>query len=400
MATAIAVFCVAWAIILYTYIIFPILLAFFAKHFGKSYVVTPVAEDDLPRVAMVVAAYNEEHVIQEKLSNSWAIDYPSDRFTVWIGSDGSSDTTNTILQDCKDKRLFAHLFTERRGKISVLNDLFDKVNADIIIMSDANTMYSPDAVRRLVAHFNDPKVGCVSGELSLTQDGGVSGEGIYWKYEGWIKRNESRLGFLIGCNGGIFALRRQCFEPLPPTTIVEDFVLTMRILEKGYIVRFDPEAKATEPACASSEDEMRRKIRIGAGDYQALGLTWRVLLPQYGFAAFAFWGHKVLRWFVPFFLLVGLIANVVLVTQPLFAIILALQGAGLLVALFALLSGSNAKLPRWTRPVSYFYLMNYALLRGFFRFLLRKQRVTWDRAVISAVEQHKPVQPIQDSEVA
>lgn len=379
MLILILLFWIAWALILYTYALFPLLLAFCARLRGRpeSQEADNSAAGALPRVAMVVAAYNEAGVLPAKLANTWQIDYPQDRFTLLIGSDGSTDGTPQILQACLDTRLQPHLFTERRGKISVLNDLMQAVDADIVVMSDANTMFAPDAVRKLVQHFQDPRVGCVSGELSLEQDGGVSGEGLYWRYECWIKRNEGRLGFLIGCNGGIFALRRDLYEPLPPSTIVEDFVLTMRVLERGSLVRFEPEARATEPPCPSARAEMVRKVRIGAGGWQALGLTRALLHPRYGLRAFAFWGHKVLRWLVPLLLLVALAANVGLAGLSLYRLLLALQAAGAMIAIWAY---PGRRLPKWTRPISYFYLMNYALFCGFLRFLFGTQRVTWDRA--------------------
>lgn len=383
-------FWTAWAVIAYTYVMFPILLALCAKLFGKRAVLSPAAISPvsesldnaalLPRVAMVVAAYNEEHVLAEKLRNTWEIDYPADRFQLYVGSDGSSDGTEAILRSCADARLHAYCFTDRRGKISVLNELLEHVDADIIVMSDANTIYSPDAVKELVKHFDDPTVGCVSGELRLAQKGGVSGEGIYWRYEQWIKRNESRLGFLIGSNGAVFALRRELYQPLPPSTIIEDFVLTMRVIEQGYRVRFAPEARVVEPPCATSRAEMVRKIRIGAGGFQALGLTRRLLSPRYGLCAFAFWGHKVIRWVVPQCLLVALCANMILARSPIYAAALALQVACMALGAWAYKAPAGRKTPKWSRPVTYFYLMNYALFLGFLRFLFRTQRVTWDRA--------------------
>jgi cellulose synthase/poly-beta-1,6-N-acetylglucosamine synthase-like glycosyltransferase len=220
----------------------------------------------------------------------------------------------------------------------------------------------------------------VSGELSLDLEGGPSGEGLYWKYEGWIKRNEGRLGFLIGCNGGIFAIRRELYEPLPASTIVEDFVLSMRVLEKGHRVEFEPAAKATEPPAINSKAEMIRKIRIGAGGFQALSLTRSLLHPKFGLRSFAFWGHKVLRWCVPLALFAGLLANIALAwEQPKYLAALALQAGGAIIAGLAYRTRSKPALPRWTRPISYFYLMNFALLCGFFRYVRGTQRVTWER---------------------
>ena len=238
-------------------------------------------------------------------------------------------------------------------------------------------MFASDAIKALVRRFTDPRVGCVSGQLRLEQEGGVSGEGIYWRYEGWIKANESRLGFLIGCNGGIFALRRQLYTPLPASTIVEDFVLTLRVLEQGHQVVFEPAARATEPACESTRLEMRRKIRIGAGGWQALGLTSKMLHPRYGLRAFAFFGHKVLRWAAPLLLLeafaanLGLIASLHWSASLFYRVLLVLQVSGILIAVAAYWARPDRPLPKWTRPVSYFYLMNYSLLCGFLRFLFR-----------------------------
>ena len=377
---SLALFWTTFGLIAYTYFVFPILLALLARFFGDRMVTTSDSRPDayLPRVVMVVAAYNEERVLAAKLANTWLLDYPSDRFEILVGSDGSDDDTASILRSCLDKRLRYFAFPNRRGKISVLNDLLGATEADIVVMSDANTMFAPDAIRKLISHFQDERVGCVSGELCLEQSGGVSGEGLYWKYEGWIKRSEARLGFLIGCNGGIFALRRTIYDPLPASTIIEDFVLTLRVIQKGYKIRFEPAARATESACESNRSEMTRKIRIGAGGWQALGLTRTVLLPQYGAASFAFWGHKVLRWMVPHFYLVGLAANIALVRHPFFALFLSAQGCCIVVALASLRNGGRG-FPRWLRPISYIYLMNYALGVGFLRFLFRTQRVTWER---------------------
>lgn len=375
-------FWLAWGLIFYTSVGFPVLLALLARLRGpRPPEAFPEAPVEWPAVTMVVAAYNEAGVLRSKLDNTWRLDYPADRLRLLIGSDGSSDETNEILRGCCDPRLQACCFAERRGKISVLNDLVGRADGEILIMSDANTLFAPDAVRKLVRPFTDPQVGCVSGELVLDLDGGVSGEGLYWKYEGWIKRNESRLGFLIGCNGGIFALRRELYAPLPPSTIVEDFVLSMRVLERGFRVLFVPEARATEPPCPTARAEMIRKTRIGAGGYQALALTSSLLSPMRGRVAFAYWGHKVLRWLVPIFLACALGANVLLALgSPLYLVSLVLQGVGMGAAILAHRAPSHAPPPRWTRPVSYFYLMNYALLCGLMRFLAGKQRVTWDRA--------------------
>ena len=382
MNAATLLFWSACAMVVYAYAIFPLLLAVLSRYFGEHTEPEEGASGPLPlpRVAMVVAAYNEERVIDAKLRNTWQIDYPASRFEVLIGSDGSSDATGDLLRGCGDSRLRAFIFPVRRGKISVLNDLLAQVDADIVVMSDANTLYEPIAIRKMVRHFQDPRIGCVSGELVLEQEGGVSGEGIYWKYEGWIKRNESRLGFLIGCNGGIFALRRELYQNLPASTIVEDFVLSMSVLLQGYRVRFEPQARAVEPACASSGAEMTRKIRIGAGGWQALELTRSLLHFRHGVLAFAFWGHKVVRWLVPFCLALALVSNACLLGSVLYDSLMLMQVAGLLIAVWAYFSPPQGPALKVFRPISYFYLMNYSLFCGFLRYVFKTQRVTWERA--------------------
>ncbi len=390
MSFLILLFCLSWALVAYTYFAFPLLIALLSRLAGRGETVQDCPEEDLPRIAVVVAAYNEERFIPAKVSNTWQLDYPAHLLTLIVGSDGSSDATPALLQAARNPRLHAHIFGQRRGKVSVLNDLMAEADADIVILSDANTMLAPDAARKLARHFQDPRVGCVNGALSLEHGGGVSGEGLYWKYELWLKTNESRLGFVIGCYGGILAVRRDLYQPLPPSTIVEDFVLTMQIMAQNLIVRFDPEARATEPASASSSAEWERKVRIGAGDYQALGLTRRVLHPRYGMRAFAFWSHKVLRWLVPFFLLCALLCNAgIAVHRGLPAAsfwiwLLAAQAAGILISGITYRLPAGRGLPGGLRPISFFYLMNFALLCGFVRWLRGTQPVTWKQAARQA----------------
>ena len=391
MTFCIVVFFSAWALIAYAYCGFPLLIALLSRIGSTCGAVTSKwAEKDLPRVAVVVAAHNEERCIAAKVANTWQLDYPADRLTLLVGSDGSSDLTPKLLQAACNPRLNVRLFDTRRGKVSVVNDLMAQVDADIVILSDANTMLAADSVRKLTRHFLDPQVGCVNGALAFEHGGGASGEGLYWKYELWIKANESRLGFVIGCYGGILALRPELYRPMPPNTIVEDFVLTMRIMEMGHLVRFDPEARATEPASASSRAEWDRKVRIGAGDYQALAMTRQMLHPRYGLRAFAYFSHKVLRWCVPFFLPCTLLSSVVIVglrrvspADP-FTWALAAQVAGILFSAVVYHLPDSRRPPAWTRPISFFYLMNYGLLCGFVRWAGGRQPVTWKQAARQA----------------
>lgn len=378
--------CLFWSCLLlvaYSYLIYPLVLAVacrLQRLIGRSQkpAVEPI-DSEWPNVTMVVAAYNEERVIADKIANSLAIDYPTDRLRVVIASDCSSDRTNEIVAACEDPRIRLIGYTERRGKIGVLNATIPNLEDDLVIVSDANTIYAPDAVKALVRHFADERVGCVCGELVLEDpNGGGSGEGLYWKYETLLKRMESRLGFLLGATGGIFAIRRKLFRRLPAGTIVEDFVLPMKILEEGHRVCYEPAARATETTAPSMQEEMRRKTRIGAGGFQAIGLTKGMLDPRRGIPALGYWSHKVLRWVAPFLLLGAVLTNILLIPEPAYAYFLAAQLAAIAVGLQGLTP--RAIDHKLVRPVRYFFLMNLALFIGFFRFLRGTQRVTWEQA--------------------
>jgi cellulose synthase/poly-beta-1,6-N-acetylglucosamine synthase-like glycosyltransferase len=374
-------------LVVYTYVLYPFLLGVLCrmrdrcagrKAEGADRGLA-LSEDDLPPVTMVVAAHNEARVIREKIENSLQIDYPADRFRVVIASDGSQDATNALVAACTDSRIQLIAYPQRRGKIATLNATIPQLTDEILVMSDANTIYAPDAVRALVRHFQDPRVGCVCGELVLEAvDGSGSGEGLYWKYETWLKRAESRLGFLLGATGGIFALRRSLFRPLPPSTIVEDFVTAMKVLEGGHHVRYEPHARASESMAPSMREEMRRKCRIGAGGFQAIALTAAMLNPLRGLPALGYWSHKILRWCVPFLMLGMLLSCGALIGEPFYRFCLAVQLLGYAVGVQGLLP--NPVDHPLLRPARYFFVMNLALLIGFFRFLLRTQRVTWEQA--------------------
>jgi len=377
--------CLFWSCLFlmgYSYIGYPLVLAVacrLQRLFRQERSLAPEGATEWPRVTMLVAAYNEASVIQDKIENSLAIDYPADRLRVVIASDGSSDATNSLVTACADPRIQLIGYTQRRGKIGTLNATIPNLEDEIIVMSDANTMYAPDAVKKLVRHFADERIGCVCGELILEDpNGGGSGEGLYWKYETLLKRMESKLGFLLGATGGIFAIRKSLFRPLPPSTIVEDFVTAMKILEDGHRVRYEPTARATEYTAPTVKDEMKRKSRIGAGGFQAIGLTAAMLNPLRGMPALGYWSHKVLRWVVPFLMLGALLSSAALAAQPLYALFLGAQLLSVAIGLEGLGPGKFDL--RLIRPVRYFFLMNLALFIGFFRFLRGTQRVTWEQA--------------------
>ncbi|MEF8788140.1 MAG: glycosyltransferase family 2 protein, partial [Planctomycetota bacterium] len=263
-----------------------------------------------PSVSIIMSAYNEETVIQRTLESCLNSDYPADRLEVVVGLDGCTDDTEERARQYEDRGVRVLNFNERRGKISVLKDCVRRATGDIIVFTDANTRIEPDAVQKLIRHFENPQIGAVCGELRLERsESGENREGFYWRYEVALKTLESRLNGVLGANGSLYALRKELFPDLTPDIVTDDFVIPMKVKQQGYDVTYDPEAVAREKVAGSAGDEYRRRVRIGAGNWQALRHCASLLLPWKGFASVSFWSHKVFRWLTPFLLVVALLAN-------------------------------------------------------------------------------------------
>jgi cellulose synthase/poly-beta-1,6-N-acetylglucosamine synthase-like glycosyltransferase len=238
-------------------------------------------------------------------------------------------------------------------------------------------MFAPDALRKLARHFGDPQIGGVCGRLVFHGDNSETDEGPYWKLETYLKTRESAIDSCLGANGAIYAIRKSHWPKIPDNTFVDDFVIGMRVREGNHRVIYDTEAVATEELPQSVGHEMTRRIRIGAGDFQALFLCWRSLLPWRGFYSISFWSHKVLRWFAPFLMIAALVSNVALLPRPLFAVLLALQVVFYSLALFGAFI-RRRKIVLFSAPY-YFVTINLALLFGFFRFITGTQQAAWKR---------------------
>lgn len=333
----------------------------------------------LPSVSVVVAAYNEASCIRQKLENSLALDYPADRFELVIGSDGSTDGTDELVQACTDGRVRLSP-APRAGKTTVLNRCIPSARGDIIVLSDANTMIEPEAIKALVKHFEDPDVGAVCGKLRLYNPTKKDyEESAYWNYESLIKFYEGKRGAVVGANGGLYAIRRTLFTQLPPSTIVDDFVIPLRILEQGYKVVYEAGAVAHEETTEDYGKEFGRRARIAAGNFQSLRMVPGLLLPTAGFPAFAFWSHKLLRWCAPALMAVALLANLFLLDSVFYRLTLFTQ-----VMFYALAYLGKAGVLKGTgRRVAsiayYFVTMNLAIVVGFWRFLRNAQKAAWDR---------------------
>lgn len=369
---ALIVFLISAGVILYSYAIYPLLLALVPVR------QRPVAEPgNWPSVSIFISMFNEEKHITARIENLLALDYPADKLEILIGSDGSTDRTNELVRKFGDRRVKLHAFDQRSGKPSVLNRLVPQAQGELLAFSDANAMFAGDALRKLARHFVDPHIGGVCGRLVFHGENSGTDEGPYWKLETYLKTRESAIDSCLGANGAIYAIRKSCWPVIPDNTFVDDFVIGMRVREQGVRVVYDREAVATEELPQSVGHEMTRRIRIGAGDFQALFLCWRSLLPWRGVYVWSFWSHKVLRWFAPFFMVMALAANFRLIPEPIFIITMILQLAFYALALFGLLLHKR-KFFLFSAP-HYFVTINLALLLGFFRFITGTQQVAWKR---------------------
>jgi len=366
----------------FSYIGFPLFLALATKLFGNKNSITNITEiTDWPEVAVVIAAFNEEQDIKQRVENLLEQDYPADKITYYIGSDGSTDKTNEILSEFTDSRLNAQLFEVNRGKASVLNNLIELVEQPIIIFSDANTHFENDAIKRLVAHFEDDRVGAVCGELNLFNSGGNDNkDSTYWRYEQFLKDNEGQLDALLGANGAIYAIRSHLYTPIPANTVVDDFLIVMNVAKAKYKIIYDKEALAHEEIAPSIAEESKRRIRIGTGNYQAFTRLYWALNPLIGWRFFSYFSHKVLRWFTPHLMIIVLMSNFILIGDTLYNAALLIQLIAYFIAIWGQkMSDKGVAIPSSVALLTFFVSMNFALLQGFYRFAFKNVKGTWQR---------------------
>lgn len=371
--------------VLFAYVGYPIIIFICSRLFGHSptppRVQTP---QDLPTVTILISALNEADIIRARLENLLAVDYPQDKLETVIASDGSTDQTCAIVRSYAETypgRIRLLDYPERRGKSTVLNTALQQLRSDIIIFSDANTMFDSQAALHLTRWFQDASIGVVCGQLHL-QDAatGKNVDGLYWRYENMLKDCEGRLGALLGANGAIYAMRRTMFVPIPGDTIVDDFVtpLVSKLRFKHRII-YDIEAVATEETAPDIEGEFRRRCRIGAGNFQSLARLWRLLLPVQGWTSFVFFSHKILRWFCPAFLVLALVSNIGICDQPIYQWLLVGQIVFYLVAYRGQQLSKGTFSSRVVQLMTMFVAMNMALAVGFWRWVMGRQQGTWQR---------------------
>jgi cellulose synthase/poly-beta-1,6-N-acetylglucosamine synthase-like glycosyltransferase len=339
-----------------------------------------------PDVALIIPAFNEAHCIGAKISNCLELDYPPDRLKIYVVNDGSTDQTCEIARRCGRVEVLHQ--PERRGKAAAINHAMRQVTSPIVILSDANTLVNREAVREIVRHYADPTVGAVAGEKRIRhrRSAAAGGEGLYWRYESLLKRLDSELWTVVGADGGLLSYRRQLFRPLEHDAILDDFVLSLRIAARGYRVVYEPRAYAVEDASASVGDELKRRIRIAAGGWQSMLRLLPLLNPRtHATLSFQYLSHRVLRWsVVPLFLLLLVPANAALAAwagpaAPLYGVLLGGQLAFYGLALAGYVGDRRGLAITALQVPYYFVVTNYAVLRGFARFLVGRQPAAWER---------------------
>lgn len=379
-------------IVFYAYIGYGILLYIIVKirrMFGLTRKV-PENNNYTPEVTLFVAAYNEKDYVADKVKNSSSLNYPQNKVKqIWV-TDGSDDGTPDTLR--KFENVEVHHLDARGGKIGAMNRGMQFVKSPIVIFSDANTHLGEDSIQEIVNLFKDPNVGCVSGEKRIynkdSDAAAGAGEGIYWKYESTLKKWDAELHSVVGAAGELFAIRTELWQEVEKDTLLDDFIISLRVAMSGYTIQYNPNAYAIETASANVKEELKRKIRISAGGIQSV-IRLKELLNvfKYGTLSFQYISHRVLRWtLAPLCLLLLIVFNICIsshnnfATNNIYTWLLIGQGLFYSSALLGwLLEQKKLKVKLLFVPY-YFFIMNLSVYLGLIRFLKRNQSVNWERA--------------------
>lgn len=371
------VFAVSLVTLVYTYLGYPICVWIFARLFGRE----PHREAVTPTVSLLIPAYNEEQYIEEKIRNSLALDYPRARLEIAVASDGSTDETNAIVKRFASQGVKLILMRGNIGKSAMISRAVPQLTGELVVFSDVSSHLQSNALRLLVRQFADPAVGCISGRYQLRRAGDLrgEGEGLYWRYEMFIKRQEARLHSILGAHGAFYAIRRELFVPLERMSINDDYLIPMRIVAKGFRAVMEPAAVCVERELASVRGEFARRRRIAAGNCQQMIELRQMLHPRFGWIAFCFVSHKVLRTLAPLLLLTLLLASIWL-PQPWRSLALAGQGMFYAAAALGYLCQRRGWPITWLSPVMYFCLGNLAMLLGLCNYCFSRKPLVWERA--------------------
>ncbi len=377
MALTLVAFWVPVGLLIYGYAGFPLLVATAGKILDRRVRKAPFT----PKVSLIIAAYNEEDGIRSRVENALSCDYPEDALEILVASDGSTDRTASIVEKLGMDHRVRLLSLPRKGKAHALNEAVRQSRGEVLVFSDANTVFRPDALRMLMRNLADPEVGGVAGQTGyVIQEEGESagrGEDLYWRYDSWIKRLESRTGSVVSAHGGMYAIRRELFQPLVDAAVTDDFAISTGVVEQGRRLVFEPDAQGSEMTVKESAREFQRRVRLMTRGLRSVLLRRRLLNPrEYGFYSVALFSHKVLRRALPLVLPVLFVASVALHSRGIFYL-----GAAVGQALFYSLALSgwalrNRKMGRWKLfYVPFFFCMaNLASATAIWN-VLRGQRI-------------------------
>lgn len=339
---------------------------------------------ELPEVAVLVAAYNEEDVIEDKIHNTLNLDYPSSKLKMYVIGDGSTDRTNEIVSRYPEVTLIYQPI--RKGKSAAINRAIPFIKESIVVFTDANVKISGSGIRELCVEYADARVGGVSGEKVVLKDeraAAASTEGMYWKYESFLKKEDAKLSSLIGAAGELFSIRTELFEPIPEDTLLDDFMISMNILRKGYRIAYAPKALAMEKPSMNIEEEYKRKVRISAGGLQSTIRTTEFFnVKKYGIVAIQYLIHRISRWTVsPILLILAFVASAFTFQNgPLFLVIFILQMMFYSAALMGWIYKENKKESRLLNIPFYFLFMHYCVVMGWIRYAKGNQQAAWQKA--------------------
>ncbi len=390
-------------LIVYNHFLYPLLIVVLSKIINNrhiSIVGAPEADSDksihaedivklmaYPKVSFIIAAYNEENVIRDKLDNTLSLNYPDNSFEIIVVSDGSDDRTADIVKPFSESGVISLHEDARSGKTSALNRAVSNASGEILVFSDANNDFSTNAIIELVKHFCDDAIGAVTGAKHIYRSDdreSAVGDGLYWKYESYIKTAESKLGSITAADGEIVAVRKNLFKPINPELINDDAAITFDIIRSGHRIIYEPEARSYEQASEDLIDDINVKIRMTAGGYQTISHEWKYLFPPLNWFSFSFISHKILRWITPHLMLLTFISSmllsILLSASTVYFLVFLAQIAFYLIAFYGWSQRKTSSMSTFIYIPMYFTVMNIALFIGFIRFMKKKQGVNWVKA--------------------